>query len=697
MRKPGYIIIVVLAIAGIIALLTIGARSSSDATQKKSPPGSLDLSNWNMDTDDVLDLDGEWEFYWNNFLDTDTSVGAKLQPNAFVKLPQFWNGMTLDSVKMKSRGYATYRLKVKLPEQAVGQILSLKSMPQSTAFELFVDGKLIANGGKTGKSKTTSTPLPVPVYGTFVAERQTIEVMIKVSNYDHRKGGIRHKVQLGTSLGVFKEIEKKNRNAWILIGVIGIVVLYHLIIYFYRVKSKMPLYFSLFCLNLFVRAGFTGQMVFVGPDTDIPYSAILFIKHATYFLSVPLALHYLYYLFHGHFSFKLVKSAYLIIIPFVFFSALAPTFISSHSIPFFNVVYLSSTAYIIVKLVLLTLKKVRYASLVLLGVFVMVLTAVNDLLFVNQIIYSVTLVHFGLIFLIFSQVVVISMIYSKAFKDNESLLLASNRFVPSEFLRKLKRSSLRDLKLGDQSELEMTVMFIDIRSFTTISESMKPEENFKFINSYLKRMGPIIRQHGGFIDKYIGDAIMALFDHPQHAIEAAENIAQELRTYNAQRELEGLPPINIGVGIHTGKLMLGIIGEEERLEGTVISDAVNLASRLEGVTKNYQSVAICSQDTLNRIENPSICNHRLLDRVRVKGKSKEVKIYELLDCLPEDDAEKRIKTAPIFQTAVELLWEDDYVSAYELFSEIAEQNPSDFAAARYTKYCKQFKMYAENV
>ncbi len=558
-------------------------------------------------------------------------------------------------------------------------------------------GCLPLKNAVNSRASTSSEPFPVPVAGTFVVDDQTIELVMKVSNYDHRKGGVRNTIQLGSVEGVYAEVGSKNRNAWILIGVICIIVLYHMVLYFNRMKARMPLYFSLFCLNLLIRAGFTGQMVFVGPDTDIPYKLILFIGHTTYFLSVPLALHYLYYLFEGHISMKLVKISYFIALPFIAFTAITPTVVSSQSIPLFNAFYLAGTLYIIIKLIRLTINKVQYASLVTIGTIVLVATAVNDLLFVNQIIYSVAMVHFGLIFLIFSQAVVISMKFSKAFKDNEVLLATSARFVPSEFLKKLNRTSLHDLRLGDQRELEMTVMFIDIRSFTTHSESMSPEENFAFINAYLKRMGPLIRENGGFIDKYIGDAIMALFEYPEQAVRATVSISEELLAYNQQRELEELPPINIGIGIHTGKLMMGIIGEDERLEGTVISDAVNLASRLEGVTKNYRSVAICSEAALLKMENLPAHNYRLLDKVRVKGKTEEVKIYELLDCLREEDRNKRVKSAPVFQTAIELLWEDDYLSAYELFAEIAEENPNDFAAARYAKYCKQFRSYGSEV
>ncbi|HYO06762.1 MAG TPA: adenylate/guanylate cyclase domain-containing protein, partial [Phototrophicaceae bacterium] len=165
----------------------------------------------------------------------------------------------------------------------------------------------------------------------------------------------------------------------------------------------------------------------------------------------------------------------------------------------------------------------------------------------------------------------------------EKIAAASARFVPREFLRFLKIESIVDARLGDSVQAEMTIMFADIRSFTSLSESMSPQQNFDFINSYLSRVGPVIRQYNGFIDKYIGDGIMALFpNRAEDAVQAAVEMQHQVKIYNLHRQNSGYQPIALGIGLHTGTLMLGTIGEAERMESTVISDAVNLASRVEG-------------------------------------------------------------------------------------------------------------------
>lgn len=210
---------------------------------------------------------------------------------------------------------------------------------------------------------------------------------------------------------------------------------------------------------------------------------------------------------------------------------------------------------------------------------------------------------------------------------------AFRKFVPAEFLSFLQREDITQVKIGDQVEREITILFSDIRSFTTISERLSPEENIDFLNRYLSSMGPIVRDHGGFIDKYIGDAIMALFPrHPDDAVRAAVAMSARLVTLNAEWAKRGLPYVAIGIGIHTGPTMLGIVGEAERYQGTVISDAVNLASRLESVTKKAKQTILLSGTTASRIKD-SIPVKRI-GKARLKGKSAETEIYAVVQTGP---------------------------------------------------------------
>jgi class 3 adenylate cyclase len=186
-----------------------------------------------------------------------------------------------------------------------------------------------------------------------------------------------------------------------------------------------------------------------------------------------------------------------------------------------------------------------------------------------------------------------------ALEQQMRLTEAYQRFVPKQLLTNLNKESILDVQLGDQVQKEMSILFSDIRSFTMLSESMSPEENFGFVNTYLSKMGPIVRDNHGYIDKYIGDSIMALFDRsPEDAVKTSVKMLDALREYNKERIQEGLVPIRIGIGVNTGKMMLGTLGESDRMEGSVISDAVNLAARLEGLTKLYKTSLLLSEATL---------------------------------------------------------------------------------------------------
>jgi PAS domain S-box-containing protein len=266
---------------------------------------------------------------------------------------------------------------------------------------------------------------------------------------------------------------------------------------------------------------------------------------------------------------------------------------------------------------------------------------------------------------------------------------AYERFVPNQFLQFLEKSSIIDVELGDQVQLEMSVLFSDIRDFTTLSESMTPEDNFRFINSYLSRMEPIINENNGFIDKYIGDAIMALFSgEADNAVKAGIAMLHRLVEYNQYCTNSGCALIQIGIGINTGTLMLGTVGGQNRMDGTVISDAVNLASRVESLTKNYGVSLLITQETYSRLENPSQYAIRTLDTVKVKGKSEAVTVYEVFDADGLEIKEGKLATLELFAEALAIYSEGNFAEAARLFSECWRHNQGDRAAKIYWERCQ---------
>lgn len=264
------------------------------------------------------------------------------------------------------------------------------------------------------------------------------------------------------------------------------------------------------------------------------------------------------------------------------------------------------------------------------------------------------------------------------------------KFVPIEFLETLGKKNILDIQLGDHVELEMTILSSDIRSFATLSETMSSEDNFKFINAFLKRIEPPIHDNKGFIDKFIGDAVMALFYTSDQAIDAGIAMQKSIRNYNELRSQNSFASIKIGVGLHTGLTTLGIVGVENRLQGTVIADAVNLASRIESLTKLYGSALLVSGFTLSRIQNAAKYRHRYLGKVRVPGKSEINEIYEILDAEEEEIGNLKFQSKDNLELGLRFFFEKKFPEASVEFSKALAIFPTDKASNFYFKQCAEF-------
>jgi two-component system sensor histidine kinase ChiS len=265
------------------------------------------------------------------------------------------------------------------------------------------------------------------------------------------------------------------------------------------------------------------------------------------------------------------------------------------------------------------------------------------------------------------------------------------RFIPKELIKALGHESIIDVRLGDQARGEMSILFSDIRSFTAITEKLDAKESFEFLNNYLNCITPAITANNGFIDKYIGDAVMALFpyktdDAVNAAIEAQKNLAE----YNRERKKEGNMPIKIGIGLHTGPLMIGTIGVEDRMDGTVISDAVNLASRLEELNKHYGTSMIISEETLNKLNNPENYHYRFLSKVSVKGRQQSNKIFEFFDGDSEHDLKMKTETLEMFNKGIEEYYSKQFSKASVYFQQILEVYPEDRTAKIFLVNCAKY-------
>ena len=273
-------------------------------------------------------------------------------------------------------------------------------------------------------------------------------------------------------------------------------------------------------------------------------------------------------------------------------------------------------------------------------------------------------------------------------EELESLNGARARFIPNEFIAMLGKDTIANVQLGDHVEREMTVLFADIRDFAGIAEQLAPSESFEFLNAYLNRVGPLIREHGGFVDKYIGDSIMALFPRDaDSALAAALALQREVRAYNATLEAQGMPRLRVGVGLHYGKLMLGTVGERARMETTVISDAVNLASRMEGVTKIYGASVVLSGATVERLSRAQQQLLRPLGTILVKGKQRPVELFEAYGGDEPAAVVAKRASSPRFADALHAFSAGNWDDARTVFESLYAENPDDAVVLHFVQRC----------
>lgn len=278
-----------------------------------------------------------------------------------------------------------------------------------------------------------------------------------------------------------------------------------------------------------------------------------------------------------------------------------------------------------------------------------------------------------------------AMLYEKNIREarerEEAMLRiheVTKKFVPHEFIRSLGKETLTDVRLGDQAEKIVTVLFTDIRDFTTLSEKMTPEENFRFVSSFNARLGPIIRSHNGFINQYLGDSIMAIFpDSASDAVTAGIEMQKAVQELNRERNNDNLPPIRAGIGMHTGPLIMGITGDEQRMDAATISDTVNTAARIESLTKYYKSPLLLSHETLEFINGQQHFNIRHLGNVRLKGKHKLLTIIECFDGNEPAVFKRKIKTLSSFKEAMRCYNDKQFENAIRLFGSIVATDPDD--------------------
>ena len=450
-------------------------------------------------------------------------------------------------------------------------------------------------------------------------------------------------------------------------------------IFFLRKKDYMSLNFGLFCSMISLNSLTRDRILFYFyPEFDWELSYK--IEYLSLFACLPLFYIFFYLSFKEDFNRFFKTLSIIITCIFGSITLITKTIIFSHLLTLYHILLAVYAIIVISSLTKSLYKKRLGANLILIGFIFFFIAMSNDILHSRNIINTTVLMNYGVFAFVIVQAFFLAKKSVAAYKQIEELssnLLLINqsleRFVPSAFLKLLSKENISEVSLGNNIEKQMSIMFSDIRSFTSISEKLKPQEAFEFINEYLKKMGPVIRKHHGFIDKYIGDGIMALFpENPEDAVNASIEMMEQLIAFNKENELKNLPQIDIGVGIHTGMCMLGTVGEYKRMDTTVISDAVNLAARIESLTKTYKTPILISEETFNGLSKNKNIRVRYIGIATVIGKSISTKLYEVLVRHEYNDEE-----LSTFDEGIRKYYQKDFEGAKESFKKLLGKHRLD--------------------
>ena len=272
----------------------------------------------------------------------------------------------------------------------------------------------------------------------------------------------------------------------------------------------------------------------------------------------------------------------------------------------------------------------------------------------------------------------ISMENAKLYGDQVKLIEAQRRFVPVQFLENLGHPDIATVALGENVARDMTVMFSDLRGFTSIAERLSPSALIELMNEYFSSQSGPIADGGGFIDAFTGDEIMALFGEvPDDAVRAGVRMRRELEAFNLRARKRGWPELHWGMGMNTGPLVLGTVGASDRLKCGVVGDVVNVSSRIEQLTKIYHVPFLIGEGTHRKLYRPDAFSLRMVDRVAVKGKQNAITVYEVIDAEVPERREAKEATKGLLEAAQERLIKRDFAGARSVLAEAISMDPHD--------------------
>ncbi len=406
--------------------------------------GVLDLTDWNFQTSGNIKLEGEWEFYWQELLTPHSYPqrgDADIREGDFITLPSTWNGHLINHEKIQGNGFASYRLTIKTIER--DQILSVLVKPMATAYELWINGKLVAANGKIGTSAKSMQPQYLSKVASFSHSGKEIEILLRISNFMHRRGGVWRAIILGDAENITRLRDKKTAKDWILAVGFLVLALYHFAVFIQRRKDIWGFYFAGFCLFMAIRVWSVGQRLLYTALADFGWEVSHKIEYISLMLSIQFLLAFVRSLFPEEYKGPIPLLTNGITALFVLIVLVTKSQIYSWVIIPFEIFAILMGLYATKRLYHAIRRKRTNAKLVMSSGIVVCLAGINDAFHVNQIIFTVELFHFGVLFAALMHTLVLSRIFVNALDTSEHLAveLAGKNATLDESNRRIEQRS----------------------------------------------------------------------------------------------------------------------------------------------------------------------------------------------------------------------------------------------------------------
>lgn len=592
-------------------------------------------------------LSGKWEFYWKKLY---KSMNVPEDCTIF-DVPQDWSGHTAitpaGNVSYPSNGYACYRTVIKNLVPDIQYAFFMRCCP-NTASIFYVNGQETVRTGSFSVDYENSIPKKIPVFFTaFPDDNGNIELAIQVSNYVHRKAGILSPVYFAEEPVLFDYYNECTAVVMILAGMLLILLLIHCILFTLgNSRRKRDGYLFLFLISITIRLLISQQNMLSLYFPRIPYDILLKIEYSPMWIG-PLAL--MAFIFHSlpHLKNRITIAYTFFYILLGFITFLLPEQCISSMVP---LLLAGAIIAVIVTTIILLIPGNKFDDLSRKTILIYTILATG--IFIDYFIPE----HTKTTPVSISQGVIFAFVitdltyfifcgtgfYRERLELIKNLQTVNKRyldFVPDEFLKLLGKNRPSDVMLGDSADRELTVVFLLYTVVTTTGSALAPERLYETTFQYDAWMATEISKHGGFISKFLSNGMVLLF--PCHtdkknnsvinALSCCVEIYGKITNINNSRKITGAPTIHLGMGIHYGKVILGTIGEESRMEDTVISDAVNTAFRIGTVSEKLNVPVLISRTALTKTGGKLPYGAAFLGNIPLKGKRKPVSLFA---CFP---------------------------------------------------------------